>query len=139
MMRHCYRRSRSTRQNIILAVVLSVKHLAPHQSPDLSVIINLFEQIATGVIVVIQGYDIECRSAHVFLGTVVIVPSTHDPILLELLLLIHFVVATVVSAEPLFSQVVYFCLSCLKSFLSHGLIGNVEIFVEPLGLRNELS
>ena len=139
MVRHCYRRSGSTRENIILAVVLSVKHFAPHQSPHLSVIINLLQHIATGVIVVIQGYDVECRSTHVLLGTVVVVPSAHDSVLLELFLFVHFIVAAVVSAKPLFSQVVDFCLSSFESFLSHGLIGNVEIFVEPLGLRNELS
>ena len=103
MVRNSYRWSALTCQNIIVPVVLFVEHFASHQSPNLGVIINLLEHVATWVIVVIEGENIESRSSHIFFGSVVVVPSANNPILLELLVNVHFVVAAVFSIEPFLS------------------------------------
>ena len=83
--------------------------------------------------------DVEGGSTHVLFGPVVVVSPTDDPSLLELLLFAHFVISTVISPEPLVPQIINFGLPGFKSFLSDSLVSDVEIFIEPLSLRNELG
>ena len=136
MCRNWDRWSRITSQDIILTVILSVEHFAPHQGSNFGVIVDYSESLTVFVIVIIKVDDIEGGSSLILFTSVISISLYHDSILLEFLMGIHSRESYVFSFEALLSQVLNFTLSEIKVLLSNLLVCNVEVFIESLGFSD---
>ena len=126
-------------QDIIFSVVLLVEDLAPHESSYLRIIIYLFKSLAIGIIVVVESHNIEGGTSLILLTSLVHVSPHVDSVVLEFLMSFHGSKSIVFPMETLLSQIRNLGLLGLKSFLPHNLIGDVEVLVETLSLRDEVG
>ena len=108
MIWHGNRWSRSSRKDIILAVILFVENFRSHQRSHLSVIINHLELLTIVISVISERDNIECGSSLVFLAGLVDVSSHSDSVLLEFLVGVHCVEPGIFPLESFISQIIDF-------------------------------
>ena len=127
------------RKNIIGPIVFLIEDFTPEKGSHLSIAVDLLELLSVIAILVIEGDNIEGTSPLVLFAGLVDVPPDDDPLVLPLFFVFHLLESLLLPGQLFFAEVGDDFLLSFELGLSHGLVGNVEVFVETLGLGDEVG
>ena len=136
MMWHWYRWSLAASQNVIVTIVLGIKHFRSHQCSHLGILINTSEFFPIFTVIIIQSDNVEGCSTLILFACLVHVSFHVDSIFLKLLVALHVLKSFVISIESFLPQIFNFGLPHIECILSGFLICNVEVLIESLSFRN---
>ena len=139
MVGHLYLSTALACEDVKGAVGFPVELLASDDGSDLGVVVNFLQRLSVLVHFVIKGKNVEGTAALVFLAGLVEVSPHNKAVILLLQVLVHHLEAGLLAEEAVVAGMVDSILLLVKALLAHGLLGDIEVFVETLGLGNKMS